>query len=338
VDINKEEKRGTMLETGMTTMKSGKLNLPWQYCAVLVAVLAFAGCGRKQEQAASAGVPVSSVTVKTESVMLFSELPGRVAPYLIAEIRPQVNGLIQKRLFVEGAEVKEGDVLYQIDPAPYQAAKANADAALAVAKAGHVTAVAADSRAKAGLANAEAVVQVATAGRDTALATLDAAKTALTAAKAVLSSAEATAEPLRLRAARFKELLESKAVSQQDFDDVDSARRQAEAGIVRASAAVDGASADLVRAEAAVKVTDAEIGRAQAGLLAAQADVEGAAAGVQSALAAVKSAEAMLDSAQINLGYTDYSTDFRTYWPFEYYRRGAGDSASAAGSVHGPAD
>lgn len=293
-----------MLETGMTTMKSGKLNLPWRYFAVLVAVLAFAGCGRKQEQAAPAGVPVSSVTVKTESVMLFSELPGRVAPYLIAEIRPQVNGLIQKRLFVEGAEVKEGDVLYQIDPAPYQAAKANADAALAVAKAGHVTAVAADSRAKAGLANAEAVVQVATAGRDTALAMLDAAKTALTAAKAVLSSAEATAEPLRLRAARFKELLESKAVSQQDFDDVDSARRQAEAGIARASAAVDGTSADLVRAEVAVKVTDAEIARAQAGLLAAKAEVEGAAAGVQSALAAVKSAEAMLDSAQINLGYT----------------------------------
>ncbi len=286
-------------------MKARNLNFLWHYCIVLAGVLTFAGCGKKQQQGGvPAAMPVSSVTIKTEPVMLFSELPGRVAPYLIAEIRPQVSGLIQKRLFKEGAEVNEGDVLYQIDPAPYQAALTNAEAALAVAKAGHVTAIAAESRAKAGLANAEAVVRVAAAGRDSALAALEAVKTALTAAKAAQASAEANAEPLRLRAARFKELLESKAVSQQDFDDVDSALRQAEAGIEQAIAAVAGATAELLRAEAAVKVADAEIERSQAGLLSSKAEVEGAAAGVTRALAGIQSAEAMLDSAQINFGYT----------------------------------
>jgi len=285
-------------------MKFKKFVCVAAFSASMSGLLLFSGCGKQQGQMEASAVSVTSYTVKSESVLLYTDLPGRVSPYLMAEIRPQVNGLIQKRLFVEGAEVKEGELLYEIDPAPYQAAVANAEAALAVAKAQRATALAAESRAKAGLANAEAAVQVASAGRDTSLAALEAAKTALTAAKAVLASSEANAEPLRLRAARFKELLESRAVSQQDFDDADSAQRQSEAGIVRSRALLDGAAAELVRAEAAVKVTDAEISRAQAGLLAAKAELEGATAGVQSAGAGIKSAEAMLESAQINLGYT----------------------------------
>ena len=65
---------------------------------------------------------VAVVTVKPQSVVLTTELPGRTSPYMLAEIRPQVNGLIQKRLFEEGSDVKAGQVLYQIDPAPFQAA------------------------------------------------------------------------------------------------------------------------------------------------------------------------------------------------------------------------
>lgn len=70
------------------------------------------------------------MTVARQSVLLTTELPGRTAPFRIAEIRPQVNGLIQKRLFTEGADVKEGQSLYQIDPAPFQAALETAQAAL----------------------------------------------------------------------------------------------------------------------------------------------------------------------------------------------------------------
>jgi len=78
---------------------------------------------------------VAIVTIRPERIVLTTELPGRASAYLVAEIRPQVNGLIQSRLFREGADVKAGDLLYQIDPAPYQAAYDQAKAALVMAEA-----------------------------------------------------------------------------------------------------------------------------------------------------------------------------------------------------------
>jgi len=78
---------------------------------------------------------VGVVTVRPEPVMLTTELPGRTAAYLVADVRPQVSGLLQERLFTEGSDVKAGSVLYRIDPAPYQAAYDQAKAALAVAEA-----------------------------------------------------------------------------------------------------------------------------------------------------------------------------------------------------------
>ena len=63
------------------------------------------------------------------------ELPGRTAAYRVAEVRPQVNGILMKRLFTEGSEVKEGQVLYQIDPAIYKATVESAQARLAQATA-----------------------------------------------------------------------------------------------------------------------------------------------------------------------------------------------------------
>jgi membrane fusion protein (multidrug efflux system) len=71
------------------------------------------------------------VTVNPERVVLTTELPGRTSAYFVAEIRPQVNGVVQERLFNEGSDVKAGSVLYRIDPAPYQAAYNSAVAALA---------------------------------------------------------------------------------------------------------------------------------------------------------------------------------------------------------------
>ena len=78
---------------------------------------------------------VTIVTLKEEPVTLSTELPGRTSPFRVAEVRPQVNGILQKRLFVEGDDVKEGQQLYQIDAAPYQAAYDTAQAALAHAQA-----------------------------------------------------------------------------------------------------------------------------------------------------------------------------------------------------------
>jgi len=98
--------------------------------------LTLTACNRASNAPAPTPVPeVATVRVVRQQVLLTTELPGRTAPYCIAEIRPQVNGLIQKRLFTEGADVKAGQELYQIDPAPFQAALDNAKAALGRAEA-----------------------------------------------------------------------------------------------------------------------------------------------------------------------------------------------------------
>ncbi len=111
---------------------SGMMKLITVMVLVLLTIMA-AGCKKK------AGAPpppeVAVVTLQPEKVTITTELPGRVSAFLIAEVRPQVNGIIKKRLFTEGADVKAGEVLYQIDPAPYQAAFDNASASLARAEA-----------------------------------------------------------------------------------------------------------------------------------------------------------------------------------------------------------
>lgn len=105
---------------------------------ILLASLIPAGCGPRN---AESGPPqdrtpeVSVVTVTPQKVALTTELPGRTSAYLVAEIRPQVNGIIQKRLFREGDDVKAGDLLYQIDSAPFQSAYSNQKAALGKAEA-----------------------------------------------------------------------------------------------------------------------------------------------------------------------------------------------------------
>lgn len=145
--------------------------------------------------AKSAQVPpapeVSVVTMQAREVRLTSELPGRTAVYQVAEIRPQVGGIIQKRAFKEGAEVKTGDLLYQIDPATYAANVAQAKASVAKAK--------------------------------------------------------ADLEPARLKAVRYKDLIRTKAVSQQDYDDAQAALALAQANVALALAQLDAAQIDLNR-------------------------------------------------------------------------------------------
>jgi len=103
----------------------------------LLGGLLLAGCDRGQQSPSPSSIPVvATVTVQTQRAVLTTELPGRTSAFRIAEIRPQVNGLIQKRLFTEGSEVKAGQVLYRIDPASFQAALDNAKAGLGRAEAG----------------------------------------------------------------------------------------------------------------------------------------------------------------------------------------------------------
>src|SRR5580704_13486257 len=97
------------------------------------------GCGDRPRP--KQGIPeVGVVVVQPQPVALQTELPGRTSPYAISDVRPQIGGIIQSRLFVEGANVKAGQVLYQIDPATYRAAYDQAAAQLASARANVVTA------------------------------------------------------------------------------------------------------------------------------------------------------------------------------------------------------
>lgn len=161
--------------------------------AAFVAALGLAGCGGSQQSsetsraAAQANRPqVSVVTLHPQSVTITAELPGRVGASLEAEVRPQVAGIIQKRLFEEGGEVAEGTPLYQIDPAPYRAAYDSAVASLQKAEASVPSAQAKVERYQ-GLIKQNAVSKQ---DLDDAVATLAQAQADVAAAKASVDTAK----------------------------------------------------------------------------------------------------------------------------------------------------
>jgi membrane fusion protein (multidrug efflux system) len=155
---------------------------------MLIGGLMMTGCGK--ESTASAPPPssppeVGVMTVAPQPATLTTELSGRVAPHLIAEVRPQVGGIVQQRLFTEGSDVKAGQVLYQIDPSTYRAAFASARAALARAEANLIPARLREERFR-DLVKINAVSQQ---DYDDATALLKQAEAEVEAAKATLESA-----------------------------------------------------------------------------------------------------------------------------------------------------
>lgn len=161
-------------------------------CSAIIFGLSLVGCGN--DEAANSGaqqrlLPVKYETVKKQDITVELTLTGRTNALREAEVRPQVSGIILKRLFTEGSEVKKGQQLYQIDPATYEAN--------------------------------------------------------LAAAKAELAKAEASAYSIKVRAERYAELIKSKAVSQQDYDDAMANKRSADAQILAAKAAVRNAEINL---------------------------------------------------------------------------------------------
>ncbi|HYG97562.1 MAG TPA: efflux RND transporter periplasmic adaptor subunit [Terriglobales bacterium] len=166
---------------------------------VIAIALLLSGCKTKAAVQQAGPPEVATVTVQPESAVLTTELPGRTSAYLVAEIRPQVNGLIQRRVFNEGSDVKSGDLLFQIDPAPYKAAYEQAKAALVSAEAELATAKAnvPSLRLRAerlkGLAEIHAVGEQdyddATAALQQAEATVEARKAAVETRRAALEAA-----------------------------------------------------------------------------------------------------------------------------------------------------
>lgn len=95
----------------------------------LVSGMGLSGCGNDAVPASHTSTPeVEVVTLQPQNVALSAEFPGRTSPYMVAEVRPQVGGILLQREFEEGAEVNAGEVLYRIESAPYRAVLAKAEA------------------------------------------------------------------------------------------------------------------------------------------------------------------------------------------------------------------
>ncbi len=176
------------------------------------------GCNRQQQVMAPPTPEVATITVTEKPVLLTMELPGRTSPYLIAEIRPQVSGLILKRLFTEGSDVKAGQTLYEIDPAPFKAALESAEA------------------------NLEATKKAA-----------DQARAALNASHAGVARQQATVAFARTNRRRFEELLKENAVSASESEQAVTAANVAEATLTATEADVQSAREAVAAAEAAIK-------------------------------------------------------------------------------------
>lgn len=113
------------------------------FAALSVAAVLLAGCGEGKQAANGQGAPatsVSVVTVSPQTLRIVNDLPGRIAPTRIAEVRPRVAGIVVERVFKQGTIVREGDVLYRIDPAPFRVRVNSARAALQRAEATRVLA------------------------------------------------------------------------------------------------------------------------------------------------------------------------------------------------------
>ena len=122
--------------SGPGLVKAGRSRSRWTLPASLLVGAVLVAVSACNEQKAAAPVPlpppeVSVVSVRPQPIPYVRDLPGRVAPMRIAEVRSRVSGLVVRRLFEQGSYVNEGDVLYKIDPAPYQVELASAEAALA---------------------------------------------------------------------------------------------------------------------------------------------------------------------------------------------------------------
>lgn len=171
-------------DSALPTHSRRALSLP---LFALAGGLLLSACGQRPAPPAAAVLEVATISVAPQPLTLTTELPGRTTAYRVAEIRPQVNGLVQKRLYTEGSEVAAGQPLYQIDPAPFQAAADSAAAALARAEA----------NLPAARALAERYLSLA-ADKAVSAQTLENATAALRQAEADVAYYRATAETARI--------------------------------------------------------------------------------------------------------------------------------------------
>jgi membrane fusion protein (multidrug efflux system) len=122
--------------------------VPFRLISAATAAVLLAACGPKQSAPPQQTPEVGVITVQPTSVPVVTELPGRTSAFLVAQVRARVDGIVLRREFTEGGEVKAGQRLYKIDPAPYIATLNNAKATLAKAQANLVSTTAQANRYK----------------------------------------------------------------------------------------------------------------------------------------------------------------------------------------------
>ena len=221
---------------------------------VLVAVF-LVGRSNKPVQAASTATPVEVVPVKQEDVPIYSEWIGTADGMVNAEIRAQVAGYLLKQNYKEGSLVKKGQLLFEIDPRPFQAAlgQANGDLAKAQGQLGQVESQLAQAEANLAQANSQLIQ-----------------------AQAQLSQSQANQRKTQLDVDKYTPLAAQRAVTQQDLDNAEQTN-------VAAKAQIDASKAGIETAKAGVKAASAGVGTAKSGIAAAKAQVESSQAAVRTA-------------------------------------------------------
>jgi membrane fusion protein (multidrug efflux system) len=215
-------------------------------------LLPLSGCGKEEKvQPQPPTVEVAEVTQK--DVPVISEWVGTTDGVVNATIRAQVQGYLTKQNYTEGQLVRQGQVLFEIDPREYQAALDQAKAVLSQSKG-------ALDQSKAGLSQSKGAVEQT--------------KASLEKAKAEVSVQDARWTTAKANLARVKPLAEQNAVSKKDLDDAVGAELSTRSAVDAAKAAVDAAQANIVAAEAQVVGAQANIVAAEAQVLGSQAAVE----------------------------------------------------------------
>ena len=235
-------------------------------CVLLlcVVVLLVAGAAKKPVQTVPQPLEVEVFQVEQKDVPLYSEWIGTTDGMVNADVRAQVSGYLLKKNYTEGAFVKQGQLLFEIDPRPLEAALSQAQGDLA------------KSQGQLGQANAQL---------EQAQANLAQANSQLLQAQAQLSQSVANQRKTQLDVDKYTPLAEQKAVTQQDLDNAVQSN-------LAAIAQVEASKAGVETAKAQVKAANAAIGTAKAGIAATQAQV-------QSSQAAVKTAELNLGFTRI---------------------------------------
>jgi len=160
-----------------------------------IVLLALGACGRQASPPPQGKPAVTVVTLRTQPVTLTRELPGRTTAYVVAEVRPQVTGIVKERLFTEGSQVEEGEALYQLDDATYRAAYNSARASLARAEA-RLEVARLDAERASGLVKINAVSKQ---DYENAVAELSQAKADVGVAEAQVASTEVTLGYARIK-------------------------------------------------------------------------------------------------------------------------------------------